>query len=103
MAAERAVTRKVAAEFDQNMLRLCLLAQILNVIHSFQFQPTTPLCVNGRFISAAAAPARRISFARSLRKSEAYTTRMALTADSQTANLDAHIPIDLEYPGLRKV
>ena len=73
----------------------------MNIIHSFQFHPTAPLCVGRCLISAAAAPVHRIWHAHSLRK-RACTARMALAVDSQT-NLDAHIPIDLEYPGLRKV
>jgi hypothetical protein len=83
------------------MLKLCLLAQFVSIIHSFQFHPTAPLCVGRCLISAAAAPVRRIWHAHSLRK-RACLARMALAVDSQT-NLDAHIPIDLEYPGLRKV
>jgi hypothetical protein len=85
------------------LLRLCLLAELLTIVHSFQFHKIAPWCTDRCFVSATGTHGRRIPIARSLRNSEVYTTRMALSVDSQATDLDTHIPIDLEYPGLRKV
>ena len=86
------------------MARLLLTAWILwqaTTIHSFQFFPSATTGLT-KALPASSLGGEPLLHSRLLRM-RADLSSIKSVATSPVTNLDAHIPIDLSYPGLRQV